>query len=137
MSKIAEQAETDAFEMGLHEQTQYENDETDMTNAICDAACTTARDIGASAVITITARLVSKFRPPQPIIAATPEVKTFHQLALSWGVYPVIALFKEDEDAMFCHAADCAKMTGLVSAGDRVVITAGERSATALRIRAV
>lgn len=142
MSKIAEQAEKDAFEMGLHEQTQYDNDETDTTNAICDAACTTARDIGAAAVITMTesgytARRVSKFRPPMPIIAATPEIKTYHQMALSWGVYPVIALYQEDEDTMFRHAADCAKMAGFVGVGDRVVITAGSRSATALRIQIV
>ncbi|MBQ8747479.1 MAG: pyruvate kinase [Clostridia bacterium] len=142
MAKIAEQAEKDAFEMGLHEETQYENDETDTTNAICDAACTTARDIGASAVITMTesgytARRVSKFRPHMAIIAPTPEVKTFHQLALSWGVYPVMALYQAEEDAMFRHATDCAKMAGLLQKGERVVITAGGRSATALRIQIV
>ena len=142
MAKIAEQAECDAFEMGLNEETQYENDESDTTNAICDAACTTARDIGASAVITVTesgytARRVSKFRPHMAIIAPTPEVKTFHQLALSWGVYPVIALYQAEEDAMFRHATDCAKMAGLLKKGERVVITAGSRSATALRIQIV
>ncbi len=141
MSKIAEQAEKDAFEMGLGK-AQYENDASDTTNAICDAACTMARDIGAKAVITMTetgytARRVSKFRPSQPIIAATPEAKTFHQLALSWGVYPVIALFQEDEDTMYRHAADCAKMAGFVDTGDSVVITAGGRGATALKIEIV
>jgi len=141
MAKIAEQAEKDAFEMGLGE-AQYENDAADTTNAICDAACTMARDIGAKAVITMTetgytARRVSKFRPSQPIIAATPEIKTFHQLALSWGVYPVVALFQEDEDTMYRHAADCAKMAGFVSTGDSVVITVGGRGATALRIQVV
>lgn len=141
MAKIAEQAEKDAFELGLGE-AQYENDAADTTNAICDAACTMARDIGAKAVITMTetgytARRVSKFRPSQPIIAATPEIKTFHQLALSWGVYPVIALFQEDEDTMYRHAADCAKMAGFVTTGDSVVITAGGRGATALRIQVV
>ncbi len=142
MAKIAEQAERDAFEMGLHGEMQYENDMADTTNAICDAACTTARDIGARAVITVTesgytARRVSKFRPHMLIIAPTPEAKTFHQLALSWGVYPVMALYQEQEDAMFRHAVDCAKMAGLVEPGDRVVITAGSRSSTALRIQNV
>ena len=141
MAKIAEQAEKDAFEMGMGE-AQYENDAADTTGAICDAACTMARDIGAKAIITMTetgftARRVSKFRPSQPIIAATPEVKTFHQLALSWGVYPVIALFQEDEDTMYRHAADCAKMAGFVSTGDSVVITAGGRGTNALRIQVV
>ena len=139
MAKIAAQAEADAFEMGLHGKIPYDRDTEDVTGAVCDAACTTARDIGAKAIVTmtksgLTARRVSKFRPPQPIVAATPDEKTFHQLSLSWGVHPVLALYREEEEAMFRHAADCAKRTGLVSAGDCLVITGGGPAATALRI---
>ncbi len=142
MARIAVQAEADAFEMGLHGKIPYDNDTEDVTGAVCDAACTTARDIGARAIVTMTksgrtARRVSKFRPPQSIIAATPDDKTYHQLSLSWGVQPVLALYREDEEAMFRHAADCAKCTGLVSAGDHIVITGGGRAATALRITTV
>ena len=142
MSRIACQAEADALALGMGGRIQYENDTDDITGAICDAACTTARDIGASAIIALTksgftARRLSKFRPAQPIVAATPDEKTFHQLALSWGVYPVRALYQEEEEAMFRHAVDCAKMNGYVRSGERVVITAGGRSASssnALRI---
>ena len=146
MSKIAEQAERDALELGLNGSgAPVENDADDATNAICDAACTTARDIGASAIIALTksgytARRVSKFRPTQPIVAATPETKTFHQLALSWGVYPVMALYQADEETMYRHAVDCAKMCGYVQEGDRVVITAGGRgsvTSSALRLQEV
>ena len=88
------------------------------------------RDVHAKAIIAVTksgydARRVSKFRPQEPIIAATPDPKTFHQLALSWGVYPVLALNQNDSDALFLHAVDCAKQVDLVSPGDTVVITAG------------
>ena len=72
-----------------------------------------------------TARRVSKFRPEQPIIASTPSVKTFHQLALSWGVCPVLSLRQNDTDSLFRHAIDCAKMMDIVAKGDKVVITAG------------
>ena len=132
--------------MGLTSAVSYENDAEDTTNAICDAACTTARDIGASAIIALTksgytARRVSKFRPAQPIIAATPDDKTFHQLALSWGVYPVRALYQNEEDTLYRHAIDCAKMAGYVTPGDRVVLTAGasdmSSQANALRIQLV
>ena len=68
---------------------------------------------------------MSKFRPIQPIVASTPSELTFHQLALSWGVYPVLALQQENLDDLFRHAIDCAKMIDLVSNGDRVVIAAG------------
>lgn len=130
MAKIAEQAEQDAFEMHVFENIPYEMDAADTTNAICDAACTTARDLRAAAVIGVTkygstARRMSKFRPLVPIVAATPEPKTFHQLALSWGVYPALALYQEDVNALFLHAIACAQNLGLVKDGDRVVITAG------------
>lgn len=130
MARIARQAEKDAFEMGIYKGAQYENDDSDMTNAICDAACTTARDVNATAIIAVTksgytARRVSKFRPFETIIAATPETKTFHQLSMSWGVHPVLARSQTDTDGLFRHAIDCAKQDDLVKAGDSVVITAG------------
>lgn len=130
MSKIAEQAERDAFEMKVYQGIGYDMDISDMTNAICDATCTTARDLKASAIVAVTkfghtARRMSKFRPANPIVAATPVKKTFHQLSLSWGVYPVMARYQKTSDDLFLHAIDCAKQIDLVSDGDRVVITAG------------
>ena len=135
MSKIAEQAERDAFEMDVYRGVQYDNDTNDTTNAICDAACTTARDVGATAVIAVTmsgytARRMSKFRPLQLIVAATPNEKTFHQLALSWGVYPVSALYQPDANVLFDHAVACAKRYGLIKENDRVVIAAGAQGVT-------
>ena len=130
MASIAEQAETDAFEMDAYGGLRFDESKANVTNAICDAAATTARDVDAAAIIAVTktgsaARFVSKYRPPQIIIAATPEEKSFHQLALSWGVFPVLSLNQTDTDRLFMHAIDCAKMQDLVKAGDRVVITAG------------
>ena len=135
MAKIALQAERDAFEMGIYNNSDYLNDVEDTTNAICDAACTTAKDVNASAIIAITksgytARRVSKFRPLVPIIAPTPDTKSYHQLALSWGVYPVPALFQNDTNFLFSHAIACAKMHGMVKSGDRVVITGGTEGYT-------
>ncbi len=130
MARIAEQAENDALEMDAYRGIQYDGDVSDVTNAICDAAATTARDMGAKVVIAVTksgltARRVSKFRPAQTIVAATPELKTFHQLSLSWGVLPVLALHQNDTDRLFTHAIDCAKQVDIVAPGDKVVITAG------------
>ena len=68
---------------------------------------------------------VSKFRPIEPIIAATPVIKTFHQLSLSWGVFPVLARNQNDEESLFRHAIDCAKQIDAVADGDKVVIAAG------------
>ena len=130
MSKIVAQAEKDAFEMGAYSGFNYDSNSGDVTGAICDAACTTARDLHAKAVIAVTksgetARGVSKYRPEEYIVAATPELKTFHQLSLSWGVIPVHSIMQKDADALFRHAIDCAKQIDLVSPGDIVVITSG------------
>ncbi len=143
MAKIAEQAESDAFDMNIYKDIQYEIDMNDTTNAICDAACTTASDIKATAIIAITksgytARRVSKFRPRQAIVATTPDVKTFHQLTLSWGVYPVMALYQQDANVLFDHSVACAKRYGLVNEGDTVVITAGaDGSTNVLKVQTV
>ena len=130
MARIARQAERDAFEMDVYNGINFVEEVADVTNAICDAAATTARDVSAKAIIAVTtsghtARRVSKFRPRQEIVAATPEKKTFHQLSLSWGVLPVLALHQDSADKLFTHAIDCAKQVDIVSRGDMVVITAG------------
>ncbi len=130
MARIVNQAETDYFDMNMQDDGPYVMDTKDKTNAICDAACTTARDLDAKAIVAVTksgetARRVSKFRPVEAIVAATPEIKTFHQLSLSWGVFPVLALNQDNEERLFLHAVDCAKQTDIVSKGDTVVITGG------------
>ena len=127
MDKIVRQAEKD------HEEWKafvYEVSEFDKTNAICDAACTTAKDIGAKAIVAVTlsgetARLVSKFRPKEMIIAATPSLKTYHQLALSWGVSPVLTSKQHSEEALIDDAIYRAKSETLLKKGDTVVVTAG------------
>ena len=135
MAKIANQAEHDAFTSDIFGSIKYDIDYSDITGALCDAACTTASDIKAKAIVTLTttgksARRMSKFRPIQPIVAATPRIKTFHQLALSWGVYPVLALEQDTSEKLFRHAVDCAKELDLVFPGDLVVIAAGVPVAT-------
>ena len=131
MAHIVKQAEADAIELGSYKGLGHDEDHANITNAICDAACTTADDMQAKAIIAVTesgysARLCSKFRPSVPIVATTPNAKTFHQLSLSWGVYPVLSLYQSDSDKLLRHAIDCAKMIDIVKAGDRVVITTGE-----------
>lgn len=130
MSKIAEQAENDAIELGVYSNIVYDNEKLDITNAVCDAAVTTAKDLNADLIVAVTksgltSRRMSKFRPEQPIIAATPEAKTFHQLALSWGVLPVLSLMQKDTETLFIHAIDCAKQLGLANPGETAIITAG------------
>ncbi len=130
MARIVEQAEQDALEQDAFNDIHYVNDVSDTTGAVCDAACIMAKDMGAQAIIAVTtsglsARRVSKFRPKQTIVASTPKLKTFHQLALSWGVTPVLALHQNNSESLYRHAIDCAKSADVVKRGDTVVIAAG------------
>lgn len=133
MAEIAVQAEEDMFEMRAsnhNRRPKYEVDDLDITNAVCDAACRAADDLNVQAIVALTksgltARNTSKFRPRQSIIAVTPEMKTFHQLALSWGVCPVVARYHNDSTTLLLHAMDCAKQIDAVKKGDTCIIVAG------------
>ena len=101
-----------------------------LTNAISHAAVTTAHDIGAKAVITVTksgstARNLSKFRPSCMIIGCTPNETVLRQMSLSWGVAPVMMDEKENTDELFESAINAAVEHGLLESGDVAVITAG------------
>ena len=130
MANIAQQAEKDAVEMLAYRDIRYDTELDDNTNAVCDAACTMARDIRAKAIIALTkyghtARRMSKFRPVQPIVAATHVRKTYHQLGMCWGVYPVMSRYQQSTEDLLLHAVDCAKQIDAVEDGDLVVIAAG------------
>lgn len=101
-----------------------------ITSAIGHATVTTAHDLGAAAIVTVTqsgttARMISKYRPCVPIIGATTEEKVLRQLMLSWGVVPVRCVHQDNTDALFDHAVEVGKATGLIQKDDIVVITAG------------
>ena len=99
-------------------------------DAISHAACYTARDLDAKAIICCTqsgytARMVAKYRPEPMIIAVTPLGTTFRRLALSWSTLPLKIDRMENTDDMMEKAKVVAKEAGIVDAGDIVVITAG------------
>ena len=103
---------------------------TNVTDAISYATCTTAKSLNASGIITSTssghtARMVSKFRPSTPIIAATPNEKTSRQLSLSWGVYTVNCQQAGNTDDLIDNSIESSKNEGFIHDGELVVITAG------------
>ncbi len=130
MSKIVKQAEKDAFTAGLYKQMEFELDTKDVSSAIGHAACHASNDLHAKAILAITtsgntAERMAKFRPYAPIIAPTPTMKTYHQLALSWGIYPVLTTFTNDWDDLFNEAIEGTKKMGVIKPNDTIVVTAG------------
>lgn len=101
-----------------------------VTDSISFATCETAGDLGAAAIITstrsgYTARMVSKYRPKAPIIAATPNRNVFLQLLLTKGVYPILVSSTNDTDTMIDESIQGAIEEKLIEPGDLVVLTAG------------
>ncbi len=129
MARIAERTERDINYKKRFTSRELQ-DAPNVTNAISHATVTTAHDLGAKAIITVTksgttARMISKFRPDCPIICCTPTPSVLRQMNLSWGVIPLMAEEKTNMDELFDHAVDCAVGAGYLTSGDLVVITAG------------
>ena len=131
MSTIAERTEKDINYRGRFRQRDNGPASSNITDAISHATCTTAMDIGAAAIIPIsksgrTARMVSKYRCSIPIIACTTDEVTYRQLAISWGVIPVMCPEQQETDALFTTAVQAAlEQSHILSDGDLVVLTAG------------
>jgi pyruvate kinase len=130
MVRIAEKAEESINYIKRFNSRDNSDVAFDVTNAISHATCTTAHDLGAKAIVTVTkgggtARQLSKFRPLYPIVGCTTQEHVWRQLNLSWGVVPMLIDEVEDTDVLFDRAVDAAERTGLIHSGDLVVITAG------------
>ena len=102
-------------------------------DAISHSTCGMAIDLDAKAIVACslsgkTARMVSRFRSPVPIIGLTTDEKTWRRLAMSWGVIPAMCEKFTSTDVLFYTAKKIAKSTLKLSKGDRIVITGGDTS---------
>ena len=98
--------------------------------ATAHAACTTAADIGAGAIVTVsksgaTIQFVSQFHPATPIVACLLEERIRRRMSLYWGVLPLMMPLASSSDEMTTLASQAAERSGAVKRGDLVVITAG------------
>ena len=128
MATIAE--ETENHIDYIHQFNISDGKKDDITNAISHATVTTAHDLGAKAIITVTksgstAKIISKHRPSSMIVGCTTSLKVWRQINMSWGVVPVLCEEKYNSDELFEHAVEVSRNNNLVTDGDIVVITAG------------
>ncbi len=130
MAAIAERTEADIPYTAKFKTQVDDNTRLSIPAAVAHATCTTAMDIGAGAIITVTqsgetARLLCKYRPSTPIIACVMDEQVRRQLALSWGITPIIMPYATNTDEMIDFAVAAAQKAKLVQDGDLTVITAG------------
>ena len=129
MVSIAGRAEED-IDFTAHFRKREDSNNKDVTNAISHATCTTAMDLNAAAIITVTksgktARMISKYRPACPIVGCSTYEYVCRQMNLSWGVLPLMIEEEESTDVLFDHAVAAAEKAGYVKSGELAVITAG------------
>ena len=130
MSRIAEEAESSIDYKKQFYTTNFRiRNEMD---AISHTVCGMSMDLEAKAIVVcsisgMTARMVSRFRTPVDIIGLSVNEKTFHQLALSWGVVPVMCEIYPSLEVLFYTAKRFAKQALGLTEGDKVIMTGGSR----------
>lgn len=128
MARIAENTEKN-----IHYEKRFLSSEFKIKNtvdAISHATCGMAIDIDAKAITVcslsgMTARMVSRFRPPVDIVGLTTSEKTWHKLSLSWGVTPQMCENYPSTDVLFYNAQKLTKHILNLCDGDKIVITGG------------
>ncbi|WP_188376770.1 pyruvate kinase [Halobacillus andaensis] len=129
MSNIATKTETGLNYKAILDERSKHSDMT-ITDAISQSVTHTAINLQVNAVVTPTesghtARMISKYRPQAPIVAITSSERVNRKLSLVWGVYAVMGPQSESTDDMLDVAVDRGLASGIVSRGDRVIITGG------------
>ncbi len=129
MSAIAERTENEKHYRD-NRLTDANTGKITVSDATAHAACLTAKDVNAAAIVTVsesgnTARLLSKYRPKQPIIACVMREQVQRQLSLSWGITPLMMPLAHSTDELIEMSTSLAKENGYLHNGELAVVTAG------------
>ena len=126
MSAIAERTENEEhYRSQRHAEIQIS-----VSDATAHAACLTAKDVNAAAIVTVsesgnTARLLSKYRPKQTIIACVMDEQVQRQLSLSWGITSLLMGPAHSTDELIEMSTALAEKNGYLHNGELAVVTAG------------
>lgn len=104
--------------------------QSSIPDAVSHAAVSVAKLMKVGAILSLTrsgstARMVSKYRPPCPIIGSTPSQKIWRELSLNWGVVPLMEKQPENENEAIDYAIFSSLRKGYIDEGDLLVVTAG------------
>ena len=129
MSAIAERTENEVHYRD-NRLVDTHSGQISVSDATAHAACLTARDVNATAIVTVsesgnTARLLSKYRPAPPIIACVMNEQVQRQLAISWGITPLMMPLAHSTDELIEMSTALAKENGYLHDGELAVVTAG------------
>jgi pyruvate kinase len=106
-----------------------------VTVAMAHAARRAADELDLAAIVCCTragptARAMAALRPRSRLIGASPSLATARQLALSWGVEPlVVGEYKSTDEMVWC-VVEAAVQRGIIHHGDSIAVLAGAPDAT-------
>ena len=132
MDRICREAE-EAINYGREIVSSTDWGRGDRYDALTHAACELAEDLGLEAIITSTQSglsclRVARFRPPNKILAVSPEVSTVRMLAMVWGVNAVHGEQRGGIEERYDEAVRAARKAALVKQDDEVILTGGSMS---------
>jgi pyruvate kinase len=127
MDRIARAVEPS---MGYRHQMPEPGEETTVGRAMSNAACDLAEALGARAILVPTytgrtASAVARLRPRRPIAGLSHNQTAVQQMALEWGVTPILMPETENVEDLWARSLEWARKSGVIDQGDRVVLTAG------------
>ena len=127
MARIARAVEPS---LGYRHQLPAAAEAPTVGRAMSNAACDLAEALAAKAILVPTftgrtASAVARLRPRRPIVALTHVVGSLQHMAIEWGVTPLEIPESTDVDDLWRSSIEAARAAGIVSTGDRVVLTAG------------
>ncbi|MEK7383685.1 MAG: pyruvate kinase [Elusimicrobiota bacterium] len=130
MSDIIRQSENSNFRYRMIPHGLIDCPDTGFAHALARAAHDACDVTGTKLVVVYTmtgwsARIMSKYRPRAPIIAMTPLKQTYQQLALYWGISPVICPLGKSTDEMLAYGERILLKSGLVKNGETTLVTCG------------
>jgi pyruvate kinase len=116
--------------MGYRHQMPEPGEETTVGRAMSNAACDLAETLGASAILVPTftgrtASAVARLRPHRVIVGLSHHQTAVQQMALEWGVIPVLMPQTENVEDLWTRALESALKSGVIESGERVITTAG------------
>jgi pyruvate kinase len=128
--RTEQESGTEAGRVPLRERDERAKVQQTTSAAIAAASMQAIERLDLPFVVTLTrsgftARVMSAQRPPVPILAVTDQWRTYNQLALVWGVYPVLLRDEVSYRTMVGRAREEAVEAGFGEEGDGFVVTAG------------
>jgi pyruvate kinase len=128
MDRIVREAETHFLEWGTEQAVP--GFETSDAASMARAAQALANDRNVTAVACFTTQgrtawLMSKIRPRVPVMAFTPDQKTFTRMAFMWGVRPQKIDFANSLEEMLDYVDAALMRSDVVQLGDQVVLVCG------------